>query len=366
MLPGCCIRVIRKPDLPCYERGLGARRLWGRFKAVISAVRFPILLLGCLCLPVEAAAQGFLERLFGAPPRQAPQPPAPVPVPPAPVPVSPGTPPPAEGEAPGARPQPSGPPPPKPIVLKPVSEESVLNRELKLNGTVGSLRIERAGSGGLVARAAFQGTVVGKPEQSCTVKVGERDPVPLSSQGRPDGVPRFDLPIPACPLTLDVFEGAVHATGTATCVFEAASCQVEPRGLWGPEPGGLVQQASTLEQARGQADRAVRENYRALTQRAKPGEVRAIVTEQAAFSSDREQLCRSYAREGAHGFCNARFTEARALSLAGRLGILPPDQPPPAAGRPRRPPASAAINPPGGPPPSPESPASGSAPSGIR
>jgi hypothetical protein len=316
----------------------------------MRAARLPILFCALACLPLEARAQGFFERLFGVPPpRQAPVPPAPIPQGPGPFAPAP---PPFEGEAPGGRPQPSGPPPPKPIVLKPVSEDSVLSRDLRLNGNQGSLRIERAASG-LTARATFQGTVLGRPEESCSVRVGEGEPIPLTSQGRPDGVPRYEAAIPACPITFDVFEGAVLATGSSVCTFEAASCRIEPQGLWGPEPSSLIAQAKTLEQARGQADRAVRENYRALTQRAKPNEVRPIVTEQAAFSSEREQLCQNYAREGAHGFCNARFSEARALSLASRLGLLPPDQPP-AAARSRRPPASAAITPPGGPPPSPE------------
>jgi len=60
-----------------------------------------------------------------------------------------------------------------------------------------------------------------------------------------------------------------------------------------------------------------------------------VVAEQAAFSADRETLCRSYRREGAHGFCNARFTEGRAVVLAARLGILP--APEPTAAQPERP-----------------------------
>jgi hypothetical protein len=65
----------------------------------------------------------------------------------------------------------------------------------------------------------------------------------------------------------------------------------------------------------------VRDNYKVLTQRAGPQGVRPIVVEQAAFSSEREQVCREYAREGAHGFCHARYTEARLASLANKLGL---------------------------------------------
>jgi hypothetical protein len=34
-------------------------------------------------------------------------------------------------------------------------------------------------------------------------------------------------------------------------------------------------------------------------------------------------MCRAYRREAAHGFCNTRFTEGRAVVLAARLGLLP-------------------------------------------
>ena len=77
-----------------------------------------------------------------------------------------------------------------------------------------------------------------------------------------------------------------------------------------------------------------------MTQRARGQDVRPVVTEQAAFSSDREQVCRSYAREGSHGFCHVRITEGRAIALATRLGVSPTSAPSAsAAPRPRRRPA---------------------------
>ncbi|GJE44933.1 hypothetical protein AEGHOMDF_4126 [Methylobacterium soli] len=80
----------------------------------------------------------------------------------------------------------------------------------------------------------------------------------------------------------------------------------------------------------------MRDNYKLMTQRARREDVRPIVTEQAAFSSDREQVCRTYAREGAHGFCHLRFSEARALALATRLGVsVVPGAAPTAAATPR-------------------------------
>jgi hypothetical protein len=238
------------------------------------------------------------------------------------------------------------------VVLKAPTEEGVLNQELKLNGRDGSFRLERIGAppepataGARAGRArpaadapappappaasfrlrlTLLGAKVAQPTESCTVKVGGEEPIPLESQGKPDGLPRFELKGGSCPVSFEVLDGAVWVRGPAeACTFEAEGCRADPKGLWGPEPGALFSQAKAIESARGVADRAVRENYKILTGRAKPQEVRPVVQEQAAFSSERETLCRGYAREAAHGFCNTRFTEARAVSLSTRLGPRP-------------------------------------------
>ena len=83
----------------------------------------------------------------------------------------------------------------------------------------------------------------------------------------------------------------------------------------------LLPKAKDYETIRASADKAARENYKVLTQRARPEAVRPIVAEQAGFSSDREITCRNYAKEAQHSFCNARFSEGRAISLAQRLGV---------------------------------------------
>lgn len=224
--------------------------------------------------------------------------------------------------APPASTKPRPPRTPRPVAAKPVSEESVLNRELKLNGVGGRLRLERVGRSAEVrVLATLQGTASAKPGEACEVAIESGAPVPAAPQGKPDGLPRYELKAQSCPISFDILDGAVWINGPAEgCHDEANLCRADPRGLWGPEPGALLAQARTIEQARGQADKVVRENYRTMTQRASPGEVRPIVTEQAAFSSEREQQCRDYAREAGHGFCHARFTEARAALLATKLG----------------------------------------------
>jgi hypothetical protein len=222
------------------------------------------------------------------------------------------------------------------------TEEDVVGRELRRNGAAGRLRIERL-RGALAARIMLEGTMISRPGQACEIRVGDGEPIPLKADGRPEGSLRFALEAPACPLAFDVLEGAVLVPASApACTFQAADCRAEIRGLWGPEPAGLVPQARAIEGARGDADRQVRENYRVLTQRAQPQQARAIVSEQAAFTSERDMTCRDYAREAAHGFCNARFTAARAASLAGRLGLATaPAQPAPR--RRETPPAASAA-----------------------
>ncbi|MCJ2011981.1 hypothetical protein MKK53_05535 [Methylobacterium sp. J-076] len=265
-----------------------------------------------------AQAQNFLERLFGIKPERAPpptlRPPEGAPVPPAGVPEEPG-----QSAPEAARPAPV---PRAPVVLKAVSEDGLIGQDLQLNGTTGSLKLERAGTG-TTAAVTLPGTKISQPTESCSVKLGGGKPVALTSSGKPEGVPRFEAPAAECPLRLDVTEGGVLVTtldAGQTCTFSAADCTTTPVGLWGPPAATLIPRAAEFDAARGVADKSVRDNYKLMTQRARREDVRPIVAEQAAFSADREQFCRSYAREGTHGFCHLRFTENRSLALATRLG----------------------------------------------
>ena len=271
-------------------------------------------------LPGEASAQNFFEELFGIG-RAAKPPVPPRGVPTAPTAPIPGTPLPDDPSAPVAdAPRPAA--PSRPVVLKAPSEDGVLGQELMLNGLTGSLKLERAGSG-LTARITLPGTKVSQPTETCKVPLGGGGPVALTAEGKPEGVPRYEAAAAECPLRFDLTEGGVLVSSlgpTPLCTFSAQDCATAPVGLWGPAAAGLIPRSSEFDTARGVADKAVRENYKLMTQRARREDVRPIVTEQAAFSSDREQLCRTYAREGAHGFCHLRVTENRALALATRLG----------------------------------------------
>ncbi|WP_298964625.1 hypothetical protein [uncultured Methylobacterium sp.] len=273
------------------------------------------LLAVLMAVPGPAAAQSFFEELFGI--GRAARPP----VPPAPVPGgrAPGEAPPAEAP----RPAPAPPAPPKPVVLKAPSDDSVLGQDLQQNGNAGSLRLER-GAAGFSARITLAGTKVSQPTESCQVPLAGGSPIVLNDGGRAEGVTRLTSADAVCPLRFDLLDGSVLVTSGAeseTCVFQAADCAATPKGLWGPGAAALVPRAQEFDTARGVADKAVRENYKVMTQRARREDVRPIVTEQAAFSSDRELMCRSYVREGTHGYCHVRFTEGRALALAARLGM---------------------------------------------
>ncbi|WP_183438073.1 hypothetical protein [Methylobacterium sp. R2-1] len=267
-----------------------------------------------------AHAQNFFEELFGiGRAARPPQPPRNVPVQPPPQPAEPGSPPPGEG----AETRPSVPAQPRqPVVLRVPAEDNVAGQDLLLNGLNGSLKIERSGSA-YTAQMTLPGTKISQPTENCTVKLNGGKPMPLSPEGRAQGVSRFSAASAECPLRFEILDGSVLATplgAGSACTFTAADCETTPTGLWGPAAASLIPQAGEFDTARGIADKAVRDNYKIMSQRARGGDMRPIVQEQAAFSSDREQACRTYAREGAHGYCHLRFTEARAIALAARLG----------------------------------------------
>lgn len=263
-----------------------------------------------------AQAQNFFERLFGLTPSR-----------PAPPPVTyQNVPPPQPGAGFPGDEEPKRPAAPlpqaRPTALRVPTEDSVVGRELKQNGSSGSLRIERTARSDLRARITLVGRRSATSVETCSVTLGGSEGVALTSQGRPDGLSRYQAEDPTCPLQVSILDESVLVKGPDNaCLFQAANCLVDPGGLWGPEPGQLIQRARDYESTRASADKAVRDNYRVMAQRARPESVRPIVAEQAAFSSDREVLCRGYAREGSHSFCNARYSEGRAIALAQRLGI---------------------------------------------
>ncbi len=66
----------------------------------------------------------------------------------------------------------------------------------------------------------------------------------------------------------------------------------------------------------------------ALQERAKDSPDAAnLLREQAGFAGERDDICRDYVKEAAHGFCATTVTAARAALLEARLAALPsPDK----------------------------------------
>jgi hypothetical protein len=214
---------------------------------------------------------------------------------------------------------------PKPILPpKAVSENSIDGKTLLLNGTRGRLTVEKRDKASLTVRFIAVGDMISRPGESCGVDLGNGQPITLAAAAtRPQGVARYELPMPGCPVSLDVLDGGLYVSGiTQACEFRETDCKVDPRGVWGPAPAGLEGSVDAIEKDRARADKAVRDAYKALIAKVpktdKAG-VRQVASEQAGFTSERELVCRDYAREAVHGYCAARYTELRASSLAVRL-----------------------------------------------
>ncbi|WP_293854510.1 hypothetical protein [uncultured Alsobacter sp.] len=262
------------------------------------------------------------------------------PVPPASVPG--GAPVPAPGQVPGGGVPgvPQQPPKPRPPAAPPkvAAETSVIGKTLAFNGTKGRLIIDRRDKTNLQVTLIAVGDKISRPGEACGIDLGAGKPLELTPAGKPEGVPRYRVAIPACGMDLDLLDGAVLVSGpAAACPFPEGDCKIDVRGLWGPSPGTLESQARAIESDRARADKAVQENFRALLARTQgKNEVKSVAAEQAGFTSERETVCRDYSRESVHGFCAARFTELRASELAARVVALggPPPAPKPARPRP--------------------------------
>lgn len=213
-------------------------------------------------------------------------------------------------------------PKPKPAV-KIATEESVVERELYLNGRYGRLEFGRAGKEINLRKLKLGGDLISKPGEKCEVDVVAGEPLTLKSEARLNGAPRYAVEAPACPFAFDVLDGAVLVARDApVCEFKAADCRVTVGGLWGPSPNSFAPpRIKEFERGRTQAEQAMRDGFRSLLAAQKDkAEIRKVAGEQAGFSAEREMMCRDYAREDTHGFCGLRVTEARVASLRARLG----------------------------------------------
>lgn len=254
----------------------------------------------------------------------------------------PGAAPPAPA-APAAEPG-AAPPRPKkkPAPPKTFSEDGLVGKELQRNGNKGRLTLEKKGDGSYTLRLIAVGDKISKPGEACGLDLGNGTPLALVAAGRPDGVPRYEVAVPGCPVTIDMADQSVLLQGAQACAFVEADCRVDPRGLWGPPASELESRVQAIEADRSRAEKSARETFKVLMKRTKDKALlQALVTEQAGFTAARETLCRDYQREPAHGFCGARYTELRAASLqarqarmeaGGQLAKPKPVKPKPVAG----------------------------------
>ncbi len=168
-------------------------------------------------------------------------------------------------------------------------------------------------------------TLVGQTDDGAECRIDVADlPLAVKDEGQPDGMARIGIPVPACPVSFDVLDGAALETGDrATCAFKETHCTVDPTGLWGPQPSSLTpERDKAIERQRTQAEAAVRASFKRLVSstRDRPA-IMGFAREQAQFSSTREEMCRDYAGEVKHGFCSTRLTQARAAALQTKADI---------------------------------------------
>lgn len=252
------------------------------------------------------------------------------------------------------------------VAVRAPAETSLIGRELRQNGLHGLINFQRQGETLVITRLVLSGEKISNRREACRVEV-EGGPFVAASQARLDGLKRYAIKIPACPFTFVVLDAAILATvseGAAPvqppvstrpdnragntagmCSFTQADCVVHIGGVWGPAGSSISKgEIEQVLKARSAAEKNALANYRALISQASGDrqKIRTIAAEQASFSSKRAEQCSDYDREEIHGFCSARITEARAVTLRAQYNPTvfeaendaPERKPPPPRARP--------------------------------
>ncbi len=199
-------------------------------------------------------------------------------------------------------------------------------RPLMLNGKGGMIQLSGSGPTLTIEKLRLPGESVSNSSQQCIVDIVGDKPIEARTEGRPDGLSRYDAEVPACPFAFDVLDGAVLVPSQITaCVFKAADCQTSPGGLWGPDGAELEKEAAAIGKRRNEAEKAMAKAVHGLEERAKDNsDAAALLKDQNAFPEQRQEACRDYVKETVHGFCAASLTEARAALLEARLAGMSP------------------------------------------
>lgn len=222
------------------------------------------------------------------------------------------------------------------VMPKAPSEDTIVGKTLKLDGEGSLIEFARNGADIQVAKLSLNGDRLSRSGESCKIEVAGM-PLKLTPRDSATGLRRFQVEFPACPFSFDVLDGAILVTNAgAACELKAADCRTDPEGLWGMGTNDFdPKKAAETLGARAGVEKTVRGNFRALYDRNKKEKTIRdfVVREQAGFSSWREEICRSYAKESDVGYCALRLTEARAIALGAQLarGVkLPESVAPPA------------------------------------
>ena len=207
---------------------------------------------------------------------------------------------------------------------------TLAGQTLYLNGGKSLVVFQARDKSIAVSRLLLAGARPSNSREECQVE-SPGVPIAATDLGKPNGLTRIQLDLPACPIAFDILDGAALAVGDpATCVFKEQNCQISPGGLWGPQPGALgPDKVKAIDHQRASAEAAVRTDFKLLLSTTKDrSTISGYAREQAGFSSSREEICRDYAGEGRHGFCSARLTEARAAALRAKYDEEAAHKPP--------------------------------------
>ena len=133
---------------------------------------------------------------------------------------------------------------------------SLAGQALYLNGRKSQIAFEARDNALSIVRLTLFGQKLSNSRDECQV-LPQATPIATTDLGRPNGLVRFKLNLPACPITFDVLDGAALAVGDPpTCDFPDADCKITADGLWGPQPGALgPPQVKTTEKARASAEK---------------------------------------------------------------------------------------------------------------
>jgi hypothetical protein len=203
------------------------------------------------------------------------------------------------------------------------AEATLAGKTLALNGGRSQITLSPHDKTVEVSRLLLHGTKVSNGRDECEVDVSGM-PLTLAPLGKSDGLSRFSLAVPNCPVDVTVLDSAIlTSVAEGACTFKEADCRVGVSGLWGPAAGAIgPNEVKTIERERTGAERSVRTAYKGLVSSTKDrATIRTYASDQAGFSSYREEHCRDYIGETRHGFCASRLTQARALTLEAELVV---------------------------------------------